>query len=380
MEIKHARTGAAKKRRKKEESDDEDEEFACKKCGEFKIFFFCFFYLHLFLYSGHGDHPEWILLCDSCDVGWHASCLRPALMVIPEGAWFCPDCNHKTLLTALTDKLSELDSLLKKTEAERRRKERLAFINKSLSKTLPTTQKKESNKKYESSSDESSSETDSEDDLLLPRKCRTKNPVNYNTEEFDQMMNKALSSDLKYQRKQAPPAISEESDEEEDEESGEEESDKVSPGKPRAGQGKGKNIDNYSEESEEEEQGGKKPKPIKMKINKMKGGKKKRKKLTNLNASDESDDGDSGSDFRLSEEMSEDADDFIDDGGGSDSEEYNYGKKKKGRGGGQPSRRSTRSRRSRLDDDFVVDGSDSEDYAPKKKKSKWASETSEEER
>ena len=44
MEIKHARTGAAKKRRKKEESDDEDEEFACKKCGEFKIFFFCFFF------------------------------------------------------------------------------------------------------------------------------------------------------------------------------------------------------------------------------------------------------------------------------------------------------------------------------------------------
>merc|ERR1719412_738996 len=204
VEIKHARTGAAKKRRKKEESDEEVEEFACKKCG-------------------HGDHPEWILLCDSCDVGWHASCLRPALMVIPEGAWFCPDCNHKTLLSALTDKLSELDSLLKKTEAERRRKERLAFINKSLSKTLPTTQKKESNKKYESSSDDSSSETDSEDDILLPRKCRTKNPVNYNTEEFDQIMNKALSSDLKYQRKQVPPAISEESDDDEEEESGEEE-------------------------------------------------------------------------------------------------------------------------------------------------------------
>merc|ERR1719192_2395277 len=295
--------------------------------------------------KGKADGPETILLCDACDGEFHMYSLRPALMAIPEGAWFCPDCNHKTLLTTLTDKLSELDSLLKKTEAERRRKERLAFINKSLSKTLPTTQKKESNKKYESSSDESSSETDSEDDLLLPRKCRTKNPVNYNTEEFDQMMNKALSSDLKYQRKKAPPAISEESEEEEEEESGEEEdeSDKVSPGKPRAGQGKGKNIDNYSDESEEEEEaGGKKLKPIKMKINKMKGGKKKRKKLTNLNASDEdSGDGDSGSDFRLSEELSEDADSFIDDGG-SDSEEYNYGKKKKGRGGGEPSRRSTR--------------------------------------
>merc|ERR1711936_433734 len=224
VEIKHARTGAAKKRKRKEESDEEEEEevVCCKKCG-------------------HSDHPEWLLLCDSCDVGWYASCLRPPLMVIPEGDWFCPDCNHKTLLSSLTDKLAELDTLLKKTEAERRRKERLAFINKSLSKTLPTTQKKESSKKFESSSDESSSETDSEDDILLPRKCRTKNTVNYNTEEFDQIMNKALSSDLKYQRKQVPPAISEESEDE--------------------GEG-----------------GGKKLKPIKMKINKMKGGKRKRKK------------------------------------------------------------------------------------------------------
>ena len=303
-------------------------------------------------------------------------------MVIPEGDWFCPACNHKKLLTSLTEKLTELDSLLKKTEAERRRKERLAFIQKGLSKTLPSAQKqKDANKKEpEFSSDESSSDTDSEDEVLLPRRCRTKNPIKYNTEEYDSMMNKALQGDIKYQVKDAPPpAISDES-----EESEEDESEKASPGKPRAGQGKGKNIDNCSEESEEDsdESAEKKPKPIKMNINKMKGGKKKRKKLTTLEGSDESGDGDSGSDFKLSEELSDDGDEFIDDGSGSDSEEYNYrGKKKKGgRGGGEPSRRSTRARRNRLDDDFVVDGSDSEDYAPKKKKSKWASETSESER
>ena len=78
-------------------------------------------------------------------------------MVIPEGDWyvftflcfqqkvfllnrhllssrFCPACNHKSLLSELGSKLDELDVLLKKTEAERRRKERLAFVNKSLSK------------------------------------------------------------------------------------------------------------------------------------------------------------------------------------------------------------------------------------------------------
>ena len=47
---------------------------------------------------------------------------------------FCPTCNHKSLLSELGSKLEELDVLLKKTEAERRRKERLAFVNKSLSK------------------------------------------------------------------------------------------------------------------------------------------------------------------------------------------------------------------------------------------------------
>ena len=38
------------------------------------------------------------------------------------------------MLSELGSKLDELDVLLKKTEAERRRKERLAFVNKSLSK------------------------------------------------------------------------------------------------------------------------------------------------------------------------------------------------------------------------------------------------------
>jgi remodeling and spacing factor 1 len=84
--VKHARTGATKKRSKKqrakrpkkaessseeevvEEDEEEVEDFACKKCAT-------------------SDHPEWILLCDKCDDGWHASCLRPALMVIPEGDW-----------------------------------------------------------------------------------------------------------------------------------------------------------------------------------------------------------------------------------------------------------------------------------------------------
>ncbi|KAG8237150.1 hypothetical protein J437_LFUL011199, partial [Ladona fulva] len=77
----------AKVRRKKdveeeeeEEDEEEDEELmdkhSCQKCGQH-------------------DHPEWILLCDKCDMGWHCSCLRPPLFLIPEGDWFCPPCEHK---------------------------------------------------------------------------------------------------------------------------------------------------------------------------------------------------------------------------------------------------------------------------------------------
>ena len=76
-----------------EEEEDEDAGFACKKCAK-------------------SDHPEYILLCDTCDAGWHTSCIRPAIMVIPEGDWFCPDCMHAELIKRLEEKLGEETKLL----------------------------------------------------------------------------------------------------------------------------------------------------------------------------------------------------------------------------------------------------------------------------
>lgn len=43
---------------------------------------------------GSAEQPEWILLCDKCDAGYHASCLKPMLFLVPTGDWFCPPCNH----------------------------------------------------------------------------------------------------------------------------------------------------------------------------------------------------------------------------------------------------------------------------------------------
>jgi hypothetical protein len=39
--------------------------------------------------------PAVMLLCDACNSGWHTHCLKPALDVIPEGSWICPNCTTK---------------------------------------------------------------------------------------------------------------------------------------------------------------------------------------------------------------------------------------------------------------------------------------------
>lgn len=39
---------------------------------------------------------EYMLLCDGCDHGYHMFCLRPPLVDVPEGDWFCYDCKPVT--------------------------------------------------------------------------------------------------------------------------------------------------------------------------------------------------------------------------------------------------------------------------------------------
>ena len=39
-----------------------------------------------------GDREHLLLLCDGCDLGYHTSCLQPALSEVPRGQWFCPTC------------------------------------------------------------------------------------------------------------------------------------------------------------------------------------------------------------------------------------------------------------------------------------------------
>lgn len=95
------------------EEEEEEEEFPCKKCGI-------------------SDHPEWILLCDDCDEGYHAACLRPPLMLIPVGDWFCPNCEHKKLIASLEDALADFRAEAKKRESDEEMRKRLEYVNVSL--------------------------------------------------------------------------------------------------------------------------------------------------------------------------------------------------------------------------------------------------------
>lgn len=170
------------------ESDvDEVDDCACEKCGK-------------------KDHPEWILLCDGCDNGWHCSCLRPALLVIPEGDWFCPPCQHVKLIKNLQAQLKIYDKNVSKKNIENRRKERLAYVGISLNNVLPAKETEPSkpkripkeNSEDESEEDESESEvTQSEsssdsDDEPIYRLRERRQAHSYRFNDYDELINSAI--------------------------------------------------------------------------------------------------------------------------------------------------------------------------------------------
>ncbi|TRY99158.1 hypothetical protein DNTS_033985 [Danionella cerebrum] len=111
-----------------EESNAMVPEDACKHCGL-------------------ANHPELILLCDLCDSGYHTACLRPPLMIIPDGEWFCPPCQHKLLCERLEEQLQNLDTALKKKERAERRRERLVYVGISMENIIPNPEEDTDQKK-----------------------------------------------------------------------------------------------------------------------------------------------------------------------------------------------------------------------------------------
>ncbi|VDQ01119.1 unnamed protein product [Trichobilharzia regenti] len=80
--------------------------------------------------------PDWMLLCDRCDLGHHAMCLSPPLYIIPEGDWFCPRCQHTALISSLNETVTALEAESKKRNIWKRMQERLNFVNISMTNIL----------------------------------------------------------------------------------------------------------------------------------------------------------------------------------------------------------------------------------------------------
>jgi remodeling and spacing factor 1 len=93
------------------------------------------------------DRPESLLLCDDCDDAYHLECLKPALLSVPEGDWYCPLCEHKRLCDSLVDKfiqlLKDYDELeVKRSQCISKRTNRLANVMLNLDRMVKRSSKK----------------------------------------------------------------------------------------------------------------------------------------------------------------------------------------------------------------------------------------------
>ncbi|XP_013177815.1 PREDICTED: remodeling and spacing factor 1 isoform X1 [Papilio xuthus] len=144
---------------------------------------------------GSGEQPEWILLCDRCDAGYHASCLAPVLLLVPEGDWFCPPCNHEKLISALEEELVKYDQLVVAVAEERER--RRAEHPHSDSEQEPD--KPELDHKSDDKSDGSGSGSDwsssSSSGAVYRLRARRQLPVSYRAQEYDRLISSAIKEE-----------------------------------------------------------------------------------------------------------------------------------------------------------------------------------------
>ncbi|XP_041946973.1 remodeling and spacing factor 1 isoform X4 [Alosa sapidissima] len=146
-------------------------------------------------HCGLPNHPELILLCDSCDSGYHTACLRPPLMIIPDGEWFCPPCQHKLLCEKLEEQLTNLDAVLKKRERAERRKERLVYVGISVENIITPSVEVEEQKEPEVEKKEKKEVKKSKS--WGRRSTRAKKFISYRFDEFDEAIEEAIEEDLK---------------------------------------------------------------------------------------------------------------------------------------------------------------------------------------
>ncbi|XP_075228406.1 uncharacterized protein LOC142328468 isoform X3 [Lycorma delicatula] len=379
LPLRRART--AQKDEKDEGLEEEGPDYPCQKCSK-------------------SDHPEWILLCDKCDNGWHASCLRPSLMLIPEGDWFCPPCQHVLLVQKLQESLKHYDKETKRRTNEELRRKRLAYVGISLDNVLPIGSQEKHQKKIgssseESSSDEGSSDVDSDqsEEPVYQLRQRRQTLFSYRFNEYDDLINSAIQDELDAKgmtKKIIVPAetISEKpisdpsvnapdnaigettdikpngdvtkNERDEKETAIKDDKAKLENGEKEVEVREDVEDDDYDEEEEV-------PRVVPKGHNTLSGGRKKQRRLNSLDVSSEDDDG-SDEDFKGSSDEEEE-----------EEENYDYTDDSEGGRHFRPVRRSSRARIARFDSEFINDDSEESD-GPRRKKTRrvWQESDSEE--
>ncbi|KAM9540539.1 remodeling and spacing factor 1-like [Salvelinus alpinus] len=150
-------------------------------------------------HCGLPNHPELILLCDSCDSGYHTACLRPPLMIIPDGEWFCPPCQHKLLCDKLEEQLANLDAALKKRDRAERRKERLVYVGISVENIITPSLEVEEEKEEEKEEEVKKQKKEKKEKSKSwgRRSTRAKKSISYRFDEFDEAIEEAIEEDIR---------------------------------------------------------------------------------------------------------------------------------------------------------------------------------------
>ncbi|KAK3253434.1 Methyl-CpG-binding domain-containing protein 9 [Cymbomonas tetramitiformis] len=69
-------------------------------------------------YCKRMDGEAFMLLCDTCNKGYHTWCLEPALDGVPEGDWQCPSCLQQEVTASFVEVKSELSEKLLQAEGK----------------------------------------------------------------------------------------------------------------------------------------------------------------------------------------------------------------------------------------------------------------------
>ena len=127
------------------------------------------------------DRPESLLLCDDCDDAYHLECLKPILLSVPDGDWYCPLCEHKRLCDKLIERFIQLlkehaELEVKRNQCISKRTNRLANVMLNLDRMVKRSSKKrrtngivysdEENEEEEEEEEEEQAEEEEDDDSV----------------------------------------------------------------------------------------------------------------------------------------------------------------------------------------------------------------------